>query len=460
MTATRALRLWRAIPAGLLPFADAAEGLPLGRLLRLSLVQVSVGMALTLLNGTLNRVMIVEIGVPASAVAAMLAMPLLVAPLRALIGLRSDTHRSVLGWRRVPYIWMGTLGQFGGLALLPMSLMLMAGLGQRPAWIGEAGALFAFLLVGLGLNTAQTAALALGCDLAPADRRPRVVALLWVVLLLSMLASSLLFGRMLDPFTPRRLFAVVSGAAMATVGLNLVALWQQEARGTVPATEEAPPSLIEAWRGFDRGGQGRRLLVAVALLGAAFSMQDVLLEPYGAQVLGLSVGATTLLTALWAAGSLGGFGLAARELKRGRDAALLAAWGALAGVPAFAAVIFSSALGSATLFRVGAVAIGFGGGLASVSLLSAATSLARDGRFGFAVGAWGAVQALSAGLATAVGGALRDMIGASAAGGSAAPYVVVYHLEMALLFAGLVALGPLVTRRAAPGAHRLAEFPA
>jgi BCD family chlorophyll transporter-like MFS transporter len=86
-----------------LPFADVAtHDLPLSRLLRLSLFQVSVGMALVLLVGTLNRVMIVELKVPAALVALMVALPVLYAPMRALIGFRSDTHRSALGWRRVP----------------------------------------------------------------------------------------------------------------------------------------------------------------------------------------------------------------------------------------------------------------------------------------------------------------------------------------------------------------------
>jgi MFS transporter, BCD family, chlorophyll transporter len=98
----------------LLPFADAASAdLPLPRLLRLSLFQFSVGMAMVLLNGTLNRVMVVELGTPTWLVALLIAVPLLAAPFRALIGHRSDTHRSVLGWRRVPYIWFGSMMQFG-----------------------------------------------------------------------------------------------------------------------------------------------------------------------------------------------------------------------------------------------------------------------------------------------------------------------------------------------------------
>jgi BCD family chlorophyll transporter-like MFS transporter len=134
---------WTGLGPRFLPFADAATpDLPLSRLLRLSLFQVSVGMALVLLVGTLNRVMIVELGVPASLVAVMVSLPVLFAPLRALIGFRSDNHRSALGWRRVPFIWKGTMLQFGGLAVMPFALLVLSGGGnasQWPAWIGQAG---------------------------------------------------------------------------------------------------------------------------------------------------------------------------------------------------------------------------------------------------------------------------------------------------------------------------------
>ena len=145
---------WIKFGAKFLPFADvASETLPLSRLLRLSLFQISVGMALAMLIGTLNRVMIVELHVPASLVAVMVSLPLLFAPFRALIGFRSDHHRSHLGWRRVPYIWMGTLLQFGGFAIMPFALLVLGGLGQAshaPAWVGHLGAGMAFLLVGAG----------------------------------------------------------------------------------------------------------------------------------------------------------------------------------------------------------------------------------------------------------------------------------------------------------------------
>ena len=181
------------------------------RLLRLSLFQVTVGMAVVLLIGTLNRVMIVELGVPAWLVAVMVSLPLVFAPFRAVVGFRSDTHRSVLGWRRVPYLWFGTLLQFGGLAIMPFALIMLSGDSNGPAWVGQAAAALAFLLVGAGLHTVQTVGLALATDLAPADKQPKVVALLCMMLLLGMVASALLFGALLAHFSEIRLIQVVQG---------------------------------------------------------------------------------------------------------------------------------------------------------------------------------------------------------------------------------------------------------
>jgi BCD family chlorophyll transporter-like MFS transporter len=449
--------------AKLLPFADAAsDDLPLPRLLRLALFQVSVGMALALLNGTLNRVMIVELHVPAWLVATMVALPLLFAPFRAFVGFRSDHHRSVLGWRRVPYIWFGTLLQYGGLAIMPFALMVLSGTGQvqPPPWLGPTAAALAFLMVGAGLHATQTAGLALATDLAPTSTRPRVVALMYVMLLVGMVGGSVAFGWLLGgTYTHLRLIQVIQGAAVVTLLLNVVALWQQEPRdrARAQAAPAAAPRFGAAWRDFTAPAATRRLLAALGFGTAAFSMQDVLLEPYGGEVLGMPVGATSLLTALYAGGALVAFGLASRRLGRGADPLRVAAQGTLVGVLGFVAVVFADPLHSAALFRAGAVLIGFGGGLFSVGTLLAAMSL-RERDNGLALGAWGAVQATAGGLAIAGGGAACDAIGALAAQGALGPalvspatgYMFVYHLEILLLFAALVAIGPLVRARRAP----------
>jgi len=457
--------------AGLLPFADAASpSLPLSRILRLSLFQLSVGMASVLLTGTLNRVLIVELNVKASLVALMVALPMLSAPFRALIGFKSDTHRSFLGWRRGPYIWFGSLLQFGGLSFMPFALLVMSGYGQAPAIVGEVAATFAFLMVGAGIHTTQTAGLALANDLASEEARPRVVALLYVMLLVGMLVSALVIGRLLADFSPLRLIQVVQGAAALTLILNVAALWKQEVRDTTLTSHERERPTFEAsWRDFIRVPGAMRLLLAVGVGSAAFSMQDVLLEPFGGQVLHLRVGATTSLTAIWSIGALGGFALAARVLQKGLDPHRLAGLGAVAGLPAFALVILSAPLQSILLFKLGVVGIGFGSGLFAVGALTAAMAMASRSTAGLALGAWGAVQASGVGLATLAGGAIRDGVGMLAAQGmlgeagrsAATGYVAVYALEILLIFATLAAIGPLARHATeAPAAKfGLAEFP-
>ncbi|GJD99132.1 MFS transporter [Methylobacterium isbiliense] len=457
--ASRLARALTQLGPRLLPFADAATAeLPLGRLLRLSLFQVTVGMAAVLLIGTLNRVMIVELGVPAWIVAVMLSLPLLAAPFRALIGFRSDTHRSVLGWRRVPYLWFGTLLQFGGLAIMPFALLILSGDTTGPIVIGQAAAALAFVLVGAGLHTTQTVGLALATDLAPAHARPKVVALLCAMLLAGMMGSAVVFGLALANFSAIRLIQVIQGAALATLVLNGIALWKQEARD--PArTAAARPDFRTAWAAYARAPRARRRLAATGLGTAAFSMQDILLEPYGGQILRLPVAATTALTALLALG--GGIGLlaAARWLSRGGDPFRVAAGGAVTGIAAFSAVVFAAPLASGPLFAGGVALIGLGGGLFAHGTLTASMEGAAPQESGLALGAWGAVQASAAGAAIAASGIVRDVGSALAVAGhlgealndASTGYLIVYHVEIGLLFATLVAIGPLV-RPADPAA--------
>ncbi len=449
------MSVWARAGTHFLPFADAASAdLPLPRLLRLSLFQFSVGMAMVMLIGTLNRVMIVELGLPAFVVSVMVSLPLLFAPLRALIGFRSDHHRSELGWRRVPYIWMGSLLQFGGFSIMPFALLVLAGAGQStqaPAWVGQLGAGLAFLLVGAGMHTVQTAGLALATDLSPPHKHPQVVGLMYVMLLVGMLCSALVFGHLLTDYSPGRLVQVVQAAALITLVLNVVAMWKQEprSRSRKPGTP-VPETFAQAWQVFSGSPQVLRRLVVVALGTLAFAMEDVLLEPYGGEVLGMSVADTTLLTATLAVGGLIGFGWASRVLGRGGDALRMSGWGLIAGVPAFAAVILAGSLHSVALFTVGVFLIGLGCGLFGHGTLTATMRSAPEDRVGLALGAWGAVQASAAGLALALGGVLRDAFDWMSA--STGGYTAVYALELALLLLTLRVLWPLRGHTAAqPG---------
>ena len=270
-------------------------------------------------------------------------------------------------------------------------------------------------MVGAGMHTVQTAGLALATDLAPAARAAagRRAAVRHAADRHADLG--LVIGALLDDFTALKLVKVVQGAGALTMVVNLFALWKQEVRN--PAARAPTPSARRrrsraAWASSSPTAAHRRLLVAVGLGAAAFNMQDVLLEPYGGEVLHMTVGETTALTALWAFGTLLGLGLAARLLGRDFDPNRLAGFGVVPGLIAFAAVALSGPLGSPGCSALGVAGIGFGGGLFSVGTLTAAMALSteRAAQSGLAIGAWGAVQASCAGLAIALAGVVRDVV--------------------------------------------------
>jgi BCD family chlorophyll transporter-like MFS transporter len=284
-----------------------------------------------------------------------------------------------------------------------------------------------------------------------------------------MLLASLVYGALLTDFNEMseaqangRLIGVLQGSALVAIAFNMIALWRQESINPERvaqikadrAAHKERPAFKETWAQFIRAGDAARLLVALALGTAAFQMQDILLEPYGGQVLGLTVSQTTRLTAIWAFGTLAAFGLSAYLLGRQIDYYRISVTGALIGVLAFAAVIAADPLGSSLLFRFGALLIGFGGGLFAVGTLTAAMNLADVEGSGLALGAWGAVQATAYGLAMFLGGTLRDLVTTIASTGAlgealmgpAVGYAFVYNLEILLLFATLIALGPLALK--------------
>ena len=451
------IQVWMTWGARFLPFADVASAeLPLSRLLRLSLIQVSVGMCLVLLVGTLNRVMIVELGVPATLVGVMLALPLLAAPFRALIGHKSDTHKSALGWRRVPYIYLGTMVQFGGLAIMPFAILVLAGAQEaydERVWLGQPAAALAFLLVGAGIHTTQTVGLALATDLTKPEQQPNVVGLMYVMLLLGSITAAFFFGWALEDFTQGRLIQVIQGMAVITILLNFTALWKQEARiphhkRTEPATPD--PTFKESWALFASKDKAVLRLIAVGLGTLAFSMSDIVLEPYGGEVLKLGVGTTTMLSAIMAFGSLMGFAYASYILSLGADPFRMASLGAVIGLPAYALIIFAAGSDTPSIFTLGVLLAGIGTGLFGHGTLTATMLLAPRSQVGIAMGAWGAVQATSQGVGATIGGVIRDVANGMNIGldlpGNASGYVIIFALELAFMVATLAAMWPLMGR--------------
>jgi len=452
---------WQRVGPQFLPFADAATNeLPLGKLLRLALFQISIGMATVLLTGTLNRIMIVELAVPAWLVGLMVSLPVAFAPFRALIGYKSDTYKSVLGWKRVPYIWFGTMMQFGGFSIMPFALLLLSGDTTGPMIYGQLGAGLAFLLVGAGINTTQTAGLALANDLAPEHVRPRVVALLFTMLLVGMVGSAIAYSFILKTFNQILLIQLIQGVAMLTIIFNVIALWQMEPRRRLVDVkmDETSSSLCEAdnfresWAKLARIPGFVRLMVVVGVGTAAFNMQDILLEPFAGQVFGMAVGQTTFLMAILAGGMLIGFMLSEQLLNLKIDPLKVAAIGLLFGALAFGIVVASPLADSIGIFRSGTFAVGIGAGLFSVGTLTTTMGLANSKMSGILLGTWGGVQATCAGVGIAFSGVARDLISRAAQSGTFGPslrgpatgYIAVFILEIALLFATLFIVGPLL----------------
>ena len=443
------------ISKNILPFSDAGSAnFSLFQLLRLSLFQISVGMATVMLAGTLNRVMIVELLVPASLVAIMIAIPVLIAPLRTFYGHKSDTYKSFIGWKRIPYMWFGSLFQFGGLAIMPFAIIILSGdQTVGPSWAGEVLVAIAFLFTGIGMHITQTVGLALAADRATKENRPRVVALLYFMFLFGMGISAVVIGILLADFSKLRLIQVVQGSAVLTLFLNLVAVWRQEQIIINNQKNDKSEKFFLSWKKFISDRKTNSLIWVVFWGTLAFSMQDVLLEPYGGQILGLSVSETTNLTGVWALGALLGLALAANNSKKTVSSVSNAMTALLIGIVGFSAIIFSSPMQFPFLYFLGTLFIGFGTGLFSVSLLIIAMALSSKTNLGsgFILGSWGAAQAIGAGLGIAVGGILRDVVNKIALSGylgstfenNSIGYIFVYHLEILFIFITLIALGML-----------------
>lgn len=197
------------------------------RVLRLGLFQFGMGLTLAPLTGTLNRVLIDNLRISATLVGFLIAIHYFVSPVRALIGFRSDQHRAQGRWR-TPYIVAGAVLTFGGLANAPISLLLLSGQGHLPFTIAAIVCALIFLAYGLGVNIVETAYLALVSDLTPPEERGRVLAVLWMMLVLGTIVSSVLVGNLLLDYNDERLIVILKSSAVVFLILSFASLWKQE----------------------------------------------------------------------------------------------------------------------------------------------------------------------------------------------------------------------------------------
>jgi MFS transporter, BCD family, chlorophyll transporter len=430
------------------------------KILRLGLFQFGMGLSLAPLTGTLNRVLINELGIPAVAVGALIALHYFVSPARAIIGYRSDKERARGNWR-LPYLVLGAMLTYGGLATAPFLLILLSGEGALPFVPALVACVTIFLAYGLGVNIVETIYLATVSDLTPPQERGRVLATLWAMLVLGTVVGSLIIGQMLLVYSHYRLIQVMQGTAVIFVALTFVSMFDQEKlkpngqlEGHVEGAIVIRETLFGSLRLLARQGMLVVLFVLLFIATLGFATHDVLLEPYGGQVLNMSVAATTHLTAWWGFAMLLAIGLSGWLLWRGISPVVLITFGAVIGALGFVTVSLAGGAGLVSPFRAGIALIGLGRGLFIVGSLSLIMALVDNAHGGLFLGLWGVIQALAQGFGTIGGGLARDVAQAMS-GNVLNGYVTVYATSATLLtLAALAVILLRLDRRLSSGKMR------
>ncbi len=404
---------------------------------RLAAFPIGLGATGVLVSGTLNRVMIVELGLPASLVGLFFAIPVLIVPLRVWMGHRSDAY-PVGGLRREPYIVLGSL--VAGLGVAGATLLALDN--PAPGLLALAAILLAFLAYGLGKHLSSNTFEALLADRFEGDARPRAVNLLKVAMFVGIFGGAILLGRLLEPFDPGRLAAITLGVAALAFALAVLATIRQEPRTTVvrAASQRArqTPFLQVIREIVWRDPQVRTFFALVSLTVLGTLGQDVLLEPYGALALGLTVAQTTRLTAIWGAGVILAMLAAGMWLIRRFGYRPVLRIGLLLCVAVFAGLILAGVVESVSLFMVLVFLLGVGTGLASAGLLTAVITFTTVVRAGLLMGVWGVAHELGEAVGGLFGGVIVDAVRTATGGNALAAYGTVFAVEGALLVVALV----------------------
>jgi BCD family chlorophyll transporter-like MFS transporter len=418
---------------------------------RLGLVQAMLGAIVVLTTSTLNRVMVVELALPALLPGLLVALHHAVQLTRPRMGFGSDS-----GARRTPWI-------AGGMAVLALggflAALAVAGFGQAS---GAALALsvFAFALVGLGVSAAGTSLLTLLAKRVDAPRRASAAAVVWVMMIVGFAVTAGVAGRFLDPYTPQRLLAVSGTVSLVALAVTLLALWRLEGDAPIGAapTEAGPPmtaarfrqALAEVWAEPD----ARRFTIFVFVSMVAYSAQDLILEPFAGVMFGFTPGESTQLSGVQHGGTLAGMLLAALAGRRvaGVGFGSLRVWtvgGAIASCVALAGLAVAGfAAPPDWPLRGNVFLLGVANGAFSIAAIGSMMALAGHGRAareGTRMGLWGAAQAIGFAAGGVIGTAASDL--ARCLLGQAGPaYASVFAAE-ALLF---IASGWMALRIAVP----------
>lgn len=404
-------------------------------LLRLGLRQFSAGMLSILALGILNRVMKVELGIDLGLVGLVIGLHYFAAPLAIPLGHRSD-RRPYFGLHRTPYIFAGaTLAALMTLAAPHVALWIGGSGSSVPSVLAGAAV---FLLLGVGIYAAGTAYLALLADLSPEGDRGRSISIIWSMMMLGILAGVFLGVGLLESYTPAalvRLFYVMAALLAALTFLGVVG--QESARRSPPAAQATSTSL--AWSLLLRAGEARRFFAFLSAGILFLFLQQVVLEPFGGDVLRLSIRQTTLFNAYQMVGVLAGMAAGGAWLSRRLGDRWTAGLGLALASVSFALLAYTSLTASVPMAAPAITLMGLGMGLFNVGGLALMMGMSTPSHTGLYMGAWTLAQAIGNGAASVGGGWLFDLARVQS-GSDAIGYSAVFVVEAIGLLAAIALL--------------------
>jgi MFS transporter, BCD family, chlorophyll transporter len=410
---------------------------------RLGLVQTAIGAIMMLASSLLNRVMVVEYAQVAALPAGLIGLYHAMQLSRPKWG-----HGSDVGWRRTPLIIGGMAVLALGGVLATQATLLLAG----PFWPAFALMLLAYAMIGIGVGAAGTSLLALLATRTAPARRPAAASLVWIMMILGIVVASRLAGDALEPFTPRRLLDVAMVVCACAFALACVGVVGIEGRATAAPAEAPPPGdFAAALRGIwaDRLTRLFSIFVFVSML--AYSMQDLILEPFAGLVFGFTPAESTRLSGVQHQGvfigmvlvGIGGHGFG------GRAGLKLKRWmvgGCIGSALALAALAMAATAGPGWPLAPTVFMLGFANGVFAVAAIGSMLELAgrggdpgkNSGLEGIRMGLWGAAQAAAFGIGGFFGAGAVD-IGRQLLGTDGPAFELVFAFE-ASIFVGAAAL--------------------
>lgn len=401
-------------------------------IVRLGLVQACLGAIVVLTTSTLNRVMVVELALPAMLPGLLVGLHYAMQVLRPRLGYGSD-----LGGRRTPWIVGGMAVLATGGALAAVATAWMA------TWLvaGITLAVIAFILIGIGVGAAGTSLLVLLAKRTAPERRSAAASIAWIMMITGFIVTTIMAGRALDPYSGGRLIMVSSTVSVIAVLLTIASVWNIEGepspqRRVVTAPRDA--SFAEELKQVWTEPTVRRFAVFIFISMLAYSAQDLILEPFAGTVFGMTPGETTALSGVQHSGAL--FGMILVPVMN----FLVPAWrtrtrpwivaGCIASALALSSLVLAALVGPPWPLKLSVLALGITNGVYAIAAIGAMMNMVGAGqrdREGTRMGLWGASQAISFGSGGLLG-ALASDAARHVLSSASISYAVVFAAEAGL----------------------------